>query len=155
MSDKNKQFRNYIFVLWGDQFEELAATVFVTELREVGLRVKLVSFNRQKITGTHGLTLHPDFTLDQALPLARDAIAVIIPCGSLGAKQLEEEPYLVDFFRQAHANNAQFVMGHVNTSNLADMDLFPPAMSNHISTYPENEDLVNFARQMAASLLHP
>lgn len=146
------RFKDYVFVLWGDKFEELAATVFVTELREVGLRVKLVSFDRRRISGTYGLSLLPDFTLDQVLPLASKAIGVIIPCGSLGAKQLEEEPHLVDFFRQAHANNAQFVMGNFNRSKLAEMKLFPTAVSNHISIYPENEDLVKFARQLAVSL---
>ena len=145
--------KGYIFVLWGDQFEAVSATVFVTELREIGLRVKLVSFNRTRITGTHGLTLHPDLTLEQILPLANKAISIIIPCGSLGTKQLENDPRLASFFRQAHESGAQFVIGQqLNRSYLVDINLLPPE-KNNITIYPDDkEDLIGFARQLAISL---
>ena len=147
--------KDYIFILWGHQFEALAAAVFVTELREIGLRVKLVSFDRTRIRGTHGLTLHPDLTLEQALFLANKAIAVIIPSGSLGTKQLENDPRLAGFFHQAHQSGAQFVIGQqLNVSYLVDLNLLPPE-KNNIITYPDdNEDLVGFARQLAISLSH-
>jgi transcriptional regulator GlxA family with amidase domain len=143
------RFQDYIFVLWGDQFEALAATAFVTELREAGLKVKLVSFDRARITGNHGLTLVPDLTLEQILPLASKTISVIIPSGSLGAKLLENDPRLADFFRQAHSSGAQFVIGQA--SNLTNMNFFPPSIDN-ITTYPDREDLIPFARQLATSL---
>lgn len=145
--------RGYIFVLWGDQFEALPAAIFVTELREVGLRVKLVSFERTRITGTHGLTLYPDVTLEQVLFLGHQAISIIIPCGPLGSKQLENDPRLYRFFRQAYESGAQFVIGQqLNTSYLADINLLPPEQDSVI-TYPDDsEDIVIFARQLAISL---
>jgi hypothetical protein len=143
------QSQDYIFVLWGDQFDSLAASIFVTQLRKAGLRVKLVSLARQTITGTQGLTLLPDLTLEQALPLAKKAIGVIIPCGPLGAKQLENDPRLDGFFKNAHANNARFVIG--DSCNVADTKLFPPAISDKITIYPGHEDLLGFAHQLAIS----
>ncbi len=141
--------QDYIFVLWGERFDSLVATIFVTQLREAGLRVKLVSLARQRTTGTHGMTLVPDLTLEQVLPLANKAIGVIIPCGSLGTPQLLNDPRLEDFFRQAQAKGAKFVMGQ--TSNFQN-SLFPPSSSNNIVIYPDYEDLVGFARQMAILL---
>ena len=52
---------NYIFVLWADKFEEVTATVFITELRKAGLRAKLVGLTRQQTSGAYGLALAPDF----------------------------------------------------------------------------------------------
>ena len=137
--------RDYIFVLWGNQFDPLAAIVFVTQLREAGLRVKLVGLARQRTRGTHGVTLVPDLTLEQVLPLANKAIGVIIPCDSLGSPQLLNDPRLEDFFAQA--GRAKFVIGQ--TSNLAFDSLFPPLSDHQIVIYPDHEDLVAFARQMA------
>ena len=148
-----KKRSQYIFVLWSDQFEELTATVFITQLREAGLRVKLVSLTRQRITGIHGVTLHPDFTLKEALSLASKAIGIIIPCGLRGTKQLENDPRLADFFGQAHKSGAQFVIGHqLNTTDNTDLQILLP-QNDHLRTYPDDdEDLVGFARQIAISL---
>lgn len=141
--------KKYTFVLWSEQFEELPATTFVIQLRKVGLRVKLVSLDRRRITGTNGLALLPDFTLEEILPLARKAIAIIIPCGSFGVKQLDNDPRLSDFFQQAHESGAQFIIGHI--PNLAEMNLFPKSISD-LTVYPDDEDLVEFARQLTKSL---
>ncbi len=61
--------QDYVFVLWGDRFEEVAATIFVAELRQAGLRVKVVSLTRRRVNGGHGLALLPDLTLEEALPV--------------------------------------------------------------------------------------
>ena len=144
----NFRFQDYVFVLWGNQFQEVAAAVFVGELRCAGLPVKLVSLSRKSITGLYGLTLLPDLTLEQALPMASQAIAIIIPSGSQGAKQLENDPRLTGFFKEAHANNAEFVIDRA----LADTSLFAPSISNAVCIYPENEELVCFARQLSKFL---
>jgi hypothetical protein len=120
----------------------------LSELRNAGLPVKLVSLARKTITGLYGLTLLPDLTLEQALPMASQAISIIIPSGSQGVKQLENDPRLAGFFKKAQANNAEFVIGRV----LADTSLFPPSISNQLCIYPENEELVSFARQLSKFL---
>ena len=81
--------------------------------------------------------------------MAKKTIAIIIPCGALGSKQLDNDPRLPDFFCQAHQSGAQFIVGQI--PDLADMTLFRPCLS-HITTYPDDEDLVEFARQTAKSL---
>ena len=36
-----------VFVLWGSQFDEAPATIFITEFRNAGLRVKVVGLHGQ------------------------------------------------------------------------------------------------------------
>jgi hypothetical protein len=147
------KFDDYVFVLWGNQFDEATATIFVTELREAGLRVKVVGLTPRQINGAHGLALVPDLTLDQALPLAPQAICVILPYASRGIKRLRNDPRIREFFHLAYASNrAKFVVGQFNQAAIAKLGLFPVSADN-VVVYPGSEDLVAFARQMAKSLL--
>ena len=65
-----RKLNDYVLVLWAERFDEAAATIFVTVLREAGLRVKVVGLTPPPVSGAHGLALVPDLSLDQALPLA-------------------------------------------------------------------------------------
>jgi len=144
-------YHDYVFVLWGDQFEEAAVTIFVSELREVGLRVKVVGLTSRRINGMYGLALIPDLTLDQALRLANRIICLIIPYTSPGLTRLKNDPRLRELCRRAYFNNAKFVIGHLDEAELVTLDLFPIANDN-LLVYPPNEDLVIFARQVARLL---
>jgi hypothetical protein len=141
----------YVFVLWGDEFDEVPATVFVSELREVGLRVKIVGLSSQRMSGAHGLALVPDLTLDQALALAPNTICIIIPFASQGIRRLKNDPRLREFCDQAQANQAKFILGRLNETDIADLNLFPPC-STDVMVYPESENLVVFARDVAGLL---
>lgn len=143
---------HYVFVLWSHKFEEVAATIFTTQLRNVGLRVKLVGLSYQKMPGMNGLVLHPDFTLEKALPLANKAISVIIPSGLTGIQSLKNDLRLFNFFSQANHNHAKFVIGKSMMPILSKYHLFPPSI-NSIKVYPEGERLFAFASQFAKSLL--
>ncbi|MCB0206497.1 MAG: DJ-1/PfpI family protein, partial [Anaerolineae bacterium] len=68
-----------IFVLWANNFDEAAASVFITELRDAGLRVQVVGLHGQQIAGAHGLVLGPDVRMDEAQRYGDDARCLIIP----------------------------------------------------------------------------
>ncbi len=141
---------DYVFVLWGNKFEETPATIFVTEMRKAGLRVKVVGLSHRRSSGTHGLTLLPDLTLDQAIPLANNATCLVIPCASQGAKQLRDDPRWRDFFDRAHSNKAQFVIGQLSETDATNLGLLK--LPDRLTVYPDSEDLVEFAREMAGTL---
>ena len=143
----------YVFVFWGDQFEEVPATIFVTELRRVGLRVKVVGLTPQRISGAHGLALLPDLTLDQALPLSTQAVCLIIPQVSGGIQNLKNDPRLQRFFELAHQNQARFVVGSLAGVDVVELKLFPLLVVDNIMVYPEGEDMLGFARELAYLLL--
>ncbi len=60
-----------VFVLWATNFDEAAASVFVSELRDAGLRVQVVGLHGQQIAGARGLVLGADMWLDEALRYGR------------------------------------------------------------------------------------
>ncbi|MCB9078360.1 MAG: DJ-1/PfpI family protein [Anaerolineaceae bacterium] len=148
------QPNGYIFVLWGNHFEEATATIFVTELREAGLRVKVVGLTPQRISGSHGLALVPDLTLDQALSLAIKVICLVIPHTSSGLNRFKNDPRLRHLFSQAFENQAKFVISQLNETDLPNLNMFPGSLADQIIAYPVNKpEMVGFARELANSLL--
>ena len=145
--------KHYVFVLWGDGFDEAVATILVTELRELGLLVKIVGLTPRQISGARGLALVPDLTLDQALPLASQTIGLIVPAISRWHESFNNDPRLHQFFDQAHLNQAVFVIGHWDDDIATSLRL-PTLTDDHIIIYPDPEDLVKFARNLA-NLLSP
>jgi len=143
---------DYVFILWGDKFEEAEAAIFATELRRTGLCVKLIGLAGQRSTGVHGLVLLSDMTLGEALPLAHKAICVVIPCNAATAKRIENDPRILDFFQQANLNGAQFIMKQVDAiaEPFAAKLLIP---TDSIMTYAEDDELTGFARHIAGVLL--
>lgn len=137
-------------MLWGDKFEETTAIIFVTEMRKAGLRVKVIGLSPQRLCGAQGLVLVPDLTLEQALPLADNAICLIIPCASSGTSQLRDIPAWPDFCERACVNNARFVVGPLPETEITDLGL--GNVFDKLVIYPDKRDLVEFARQVARSL---
>ena len=141
----------YIFVLWGDHFREADAAIFVTVLRETGLRVKVVGLTPHQPSGANGLALVPDLSLDQALPLAAQATGVIIPATLPGLKRLQNDPRISEFLRQADLHQARFVLGAMDQAEVAALEWFP-FTCERVSFYPPCEDLVVFVQRLATRL---
>jgi len=135
------------FVLWADRFDETLAALFVAELRKAGLRVKLVSLASQPSSGAYGLTLVPDLTLEQALPLAHQASCVVIPCGDAGLKRLKNDPRLQAFLVQTHEAGATFVVNQSGATDLARCN-WPFSSRPEPVVYADGEDAMVVARRI-------
>lgn len=144
----SSKISKYVFILWGNRFEEAEAATFTTELRRSGLCVKLVGLTGQRSTGAHGLILCSDMTLGEALPLANQAICVVIPCNTAIIKHIENDPRVSEFFRYAKDKNAQFVMKQFNTMDKSPIQEIAIPLGQ-ITTYTESEDLKEVARNVA------
>jgi len=142
--------QGYVFVLWANRFDETTAAIFVTELRKAGLRVKLVSLAGQPTPGAYGLSLVPDMTLEEALPLANQAVAVILPCNAQQMKRMQSDPRLVGFMQVTHEANAQIVVNQalVDNSGVAP-HLLPP---NRLIMYQAGDDILLFVQRLGISL---
>ncbi|MFZ2359376.1 MAG: DJ-1/PfpI family protein [Anaerolineae bacterium] len=136
-----------VFVLWADRFDETLAALFVAELRKAGLRVKLVSLAGQPSPGAYGLTLVPDLSLEQALPLAQQASCVVIPCGAAGLKRLKNDPRLQEFLVETHSAGATFI---VHQSGAADLErcAWPFASRPEPVVYSDGEDAMDAVRRV-------
>ena len=142
----------YVFVLWSDGFDEKVAAIFVAELRDVGLLVKVVGLTTQHTSGARGLILVPDLTLDQALSLASQTLCLIIPSKSRWNRRLNDDPRVRQFIERAKANQAIFVARLQNTLFQTDLILITLAEKNVIE-YPDDENIITFARELAELLL--
>ena len=144
-----------ILVLWGQGFDEIAASIFVGELRRLGKRVKLVGLNSQHIAGQHGLTLVPDLPLGQALRSANKIQCVIIPAPLAVLQQFSYDPRLAELLGLAMSNQATVVVGALPTDNPS---LYPnnPLLhfsSIHLIEYPSVEELMPFVQTVLSPRL--
>lgn len=135
------------FVLWADRFDETLTTLFVAELRKAGLRVKLVSLANQPSVGAYGLTLVPDLTLEQALPLAQQARCVVIPCGAAGLKRLKNDPRVQEFLVQTHSAGAVFIVHQSGVTDLARC-AWPSASKPEPVVYTDGDDALEAVRRV-------
>lgn len=147
-----------VFVLWGSNFDEVTATIFVTELRQAGLRVKVIGLDGSSPAGAHGLALVPDMPLSKALPLAERATCVIIPSALSLWLRIQDDPRVETFLQRSWANQAMFVIGSEG-GTCADHHIVPSGQSHAllppdaaVIEYPDCESLPRFARSLADSL---
>ena len=134
-----------ILVLWGQSFDEIAASIFVCELRRMGKRVKLVGLKHQHIAGQHGLTLVPDLSLGQALEAGKQTPCIIVPAPLAALQQFSYDPRLAELLQLA-ADNAALLVATASPSddtphqtNLFDLLTTLPMMA-----YPITEELLPF-----------
>jgi 4-methyl-5(b-hydroxyethyl)-thiazole monophosphate biosynthesis len=144
--------QGYVFVLWANNFEEVAATVFVSELREAGLRVKIVGLTGPNSRGTHGLGLVPDLTLDQALPLACQTCCLVIPGPASSFKTLQNDPRLHRFFEKVRSVQAWFVISSTFPTEAFSRGVWPFPEPEWLLVYPDNQEMVKFARDLVGLL---
>lgn len=136
--------QDHCFVLWADRFDEVAAVVFVAELRRVGLRVKLVGLPGPSFVGRHGLALTPDLTLDETLALAERAACVVVPCDSPAMQRLANDPRLAELLAQADAHGAKVIVGPDASAALAEFSPQPGW-----SVYSRSQSFYRQARRLA------
>ena len=140
-------YKDYIFVSWGDGFDEVAATIFITEFRKAGLRVKVVALTPRRLSGAHGLALGTDMTLEQALRVADKAICVVLPGATSKIAQLTNDPRLSEFFSRARSGEARFIVGQVDNKDMAELMGGPD-----VAVYPSRDELLEFAEDVAREL---
>ena len=144
------KYRGYVFVLWTQQFDIATVVIFVTELRKMGLRVKVVGLRLRHLSGANGLTLVPDFSLDEALSVVEQAMCVMVPYPADRCQWLNNDPRLLKFFKQAAAKQCWFIVGPpVNVST----EVVFLAIDDEVTTYPALDQLIEFTRWVGRTLL--
>ena len=140
-----------ILVLWGQGFDEIAASIFVAELRHLGKRVKLVGLNSQHIAGQHGVTLVPDLSLGQALQSANRIQCLIIPAPLAVLQQFSYDPRLAELLAIVARNQALTVVAALASDHspfqINNFSTFTPA---ELLAYPTNDELLPFVHTYLA-----
>lgn len=87
-----------VLVPLAEGFEEIEAVTIIDVLRRAELDVVAAGLGEGPVTGSHGITLTPDETLDHALE--RDYAMAVLPGGMPGAANLEADERIVDLLRR-------------------------------------------------------
>ncbi len=137
-----------VLVLWAGGFEEAAATIFITELRNAGIQVKVVSLTRHQARGAHGLALVPDLTLSQARSLLADTTHLIIPATWQATQTLKNDPYLSEFFEYVSRYHIPILIP--GNGDLSLDSIF--AVMKNVKYFPvENAFLIEFLQDFVHS----
>lgn len=106
----------YVFLAKG--FEELEALAPVDVLRRAGVQVKTVGVTGKRVSGSHGISVNCDITIDEAVFDELDGI--ILPGGLPGTTNLEADETVNKFIDFAAENGkvigaicaAPMILGH-------------------------------------------
>jgi putative intracellular protease/amidase len=135
--------KDYCFVLWADRFDEVAAVVFVAELRRAGLRVRLVGLPGPSFVGIHGLALAPDLTLDEALDQAARLACLVAPCDASALARSANDPRLAELLERAAALDAPV---------LAGSDAWATASPGRVIIYSQRKGFFRQVRRLARQI---
>jgi len=89
-----------VLVPLAEGFEEIEATAILDVLRRAGVEVVLAGLRPGPTTGSHGITLVPDVSLDDVDPLDFDML--VLPGGMPGTTHLMEDERVLAAVRALH-----------------------------------------------------
>jgi len=78
-------------ILLAKEFAESSTVACLERLRGEGISVSLVGLSAGLVTGSHGLAIRPDLTLDQVSPLAKHKL-LLLPGGKAAVSALFADP---------------------------------------------------------------
>ncbi len=142
-----------ILLLWGEQFDEVAATIFTVSLRKVGLCVKVVGVDGLLSNGYRSVGLYADVVLSEVAPFVDNMLCLIMPCSRTTAKRFDNDPLVQELFAAAVRRQAKFVLSdHSVIKNSSLNALAIP--SEDVTVYAQVDDLMAFAKEVATTLLY-
>lgn len=89
-----------VLIVLAQGCEEIEATTPIDVLRRAGLEVTIAGIGGLRITGSHGITLEADTTLEALDGLPE---AIVLPGGMPGAENLANSEVLNDILEKMHA----------------------------------------------------
>ena len=142
-----------VLVLWGEYFDEVAATIFIVTLRQAGVAVRVVGVHGLLAAGRNGLLLHADIALGEVKPLIDRVTCLVLPCSRAAVKRLENDPRIHELFAGVAHNGAKMVVhdrGIIRHSVLHSL----LGADGDIVTYAPDDNLQTFVQAMAKGLAH-
>lgn len=145
------QQKGMIFVLWTAGLHEMTATIFVTELRRVGLPVKVVGLRRRAERGAFGLGLLPDLSLEQAVIHLPQVRCLILPGPVERLAVLSQHPRLSELLNTVSAQGI-FVSDAGEEDGQPNVPLGTAREGKHWR-YKRDKRLFRFAQELADWLM--
>jgi len=90
---------NLVYVLLAQGFEEIEALTVVDVLRRAGIDIQIVGVDADMITGSHGITVKADCTIEQVN--SEEVEMIVLPGGMPGTKNLENSDKVQELLKNA------------------------------------------------------
>jgi 4-methyl-5(b-hydroxyethyl)-thiazole monophosphate biosynthesis len=124
-----------VLVPLAEGFEEIEAVAIVDLLRRAGIEVHTAALARREVTGSHGITVHADIGIDEAVAAEYDMI--VLPGGLPGAHQLKADARVIELLKQFAATGrytaaicaAPSVLAHAGLLDGRNATSFPGFLS--------------------------
>lgn len=110
-----------VYVILGDGFEEIEAIVPGDLLRRAKVPVAYVGIGGLEITGSHGITVRAELTVEQMDLTEMDMI--VLPGGLRGVASIRSCPAVLDAVRFAHENGKFVAAICAGPTVLADLHI--------------------------------
>lgn len=96
------------YILWGEHFDEVLATLFAASLRSAGWNTQVIGLRGDRHLGRRGVVIVADVSLGEALRAQQPVLCVVAPCtpDELG---IDTDPRLGEFLARAQRQQAVFV----------------------------------------------
>lgn len=146
--------RGCILVFWGKSFDEATAALFVTELRQAGLRVKVVGLNGRSPRGAHGLSIVPDWTVTQAQNCLESINLIVLPCDTNLWHRVANDPRVTQLIDTVQANGGELIVSEQSVPSTkpvisVEQNLFAKCPAR----YPKIDRLLPFLQHLIQNLL--
>ena len=102
VSERDPAQRKTVLVPLAAGFEEIEAVVIIDVLRRGGIDVRVAGLARGPVTGSHGITLATDCTLDEVA--AAELAMIVLPGGMPGAANLERDARVLALVRELESS---------------------------------------------------
>ena len=91
-----------VLVPLAEGFEEIEAVVIIDVLRRAGVEVRVAGLERGPVTGSHGITVATDCSLDEVE--ADELAMLVLPGGMPGAANLERDARILELVRELESS---------------------------------------------------
>lgn len=135
-----------VYVLLGTGFEEVEAIAPVDLLRRAGVSVLTVGVDGKAVTGSHGITVEADITLEQ-MDLT-DLEMIVLPGGLGGVATARSSQSALDALRFAYENNKFVAAICAGPTVLAELGIIG---DRRATCYPGCEDAMGNATMVEAA----
>ena len=139
-------FKSRIFILIAPGFEETATITCLEQMRQASLPVSLVALSAGLVTGWHGLSVHPDLTLDQ-VNVNEPCIMVVIPGGQMCATALLTDPRVHRLLNTLIAQDGVVAVMKTAVPVVRQSGLLPTPLDSHFMTQ-NDDDLEAFVKNL-------
>ena len=124
-----------VAIMLAEGFEEIEALATADILRRCGIKVDLVSIDKEYVNGTHGINVKSDKIIDSDI---KEYDMIVLPGGLPGATNLAENDLLIETLKSFNENDEKYIAA-ICASPAIVLSKAEIEKDRYITSYPGEE----------------